>query len=400
MLKKIRTEALRPGMYIHELDCGWIDHPFVYNRFSVTSEAQISRVAAAGVREVYIDTSRGDDVDDAPTVEEARAELDREMVAAALAPAPARRVAASDETQRARKVLGEATTIVRRVMADARLGHQVHVEAVEQVVERLTGSILRNSGALLSLCRMKTKDDYTFLHSVSVGALLIAFSRDLGTGADALREAGIGGMLHDIGKVRVPSGVLNKPGRLTDSEFAAMKLNVVYSRQILEATSGIPAAAVEVAGLHHERHDGSGYPDGLAGDAIARIGQMAAICDVYDAITSDRVYHKGLQPTEALRKIFEWNRFHFNPELTQAFLRCIGIYPVGALVLLESGRLALVVDQHEGSLLQPLVRVIFHVRSGHYLPPEDLDLSRPSCSDRIVRHEVPADWNIDPARFI
>lgn len=400
MLKKIRTEALRPGMYIHDLDCGWIDHPFLRNRFGVTSEAQIRKVAAAGVREVYIDTARGDDVDNAPTADEARAEIDREMVAAALAPAPVRRVAASEETLRARKVLGEATTIVRKVMADTRLRHQVRVEAVEQVVEQLTGSILRNSGALLSLCRMKTKDDYTFLHSVSVGALLIAFCRDLGTGADTMREAGIGGMLHDIGKVRVPSGVLNKPGPLTDSEFAAMKLHVVHSRQMLEVTPGIPAAAIDVAGLHHERHDGSGYPDGLAGDAIARIGQMAAICDVYDAITSDRVYHKGLQPTEALRKIFEWNRFHFNPELTQAFLRCIGIYPVGALVMLESGRLALVVDQHEGSLLQPRVRVIFHARSGHYLPPEDIDLSRPSCSDRIVRHEVPADWNIDPARFI
>lgn len=400
MLKKIRTEALRPGMYIHELDCGWIDHPFLRNRFSVTSEAQVQKVAAAGVREVYIDTTRGDDVDDAPTADEARAALDREMVAAALAPATAPRVPAAGEMPQARRVLGAATTIVRKVMADTRLGHQVEVEAVGQAVERLTGSILRNRGALLSLCRMKTKDDYTFLHSVSVGALLIAFCRDMGTGADAMRDAGIGGMLHDIGKVRVPEGVLNKPGRLTDGEFAAMKLHVVHSRRMLEATPGIPVAAIEVAGLHHERHDGSGYPDGLAGDAIARIGQMAAICDVYDAITSDRVYHKGLQPTAALRKIFEWSRFHFNPELTQAFLRCIGIYPVGALVMLESGRLALVVDQHEGSLLQPLVRVIFHARAGHYLPPEDLDLARPGCCDRIVRHEAPADWNIDPARFL
>jgi HD-GYP domain-containing protein (c-di-GMP phosphodiesterase class II) len=207
-------------------------------------------------------------------------------------------------------------------------------------------------------------------------------------------------MLHDIGKVRVPDAVLNKPGRLTEKELATMKTHVVHSRRILEATPGIPPAAIDVAGLHHERHDGTGYPDGLAGDAISRIGQMAAICDVYDAITSNRVYHKGLQPTEALRKIFEWSRFHFNPELAQAFLRCIGIYPVGALVMLESRRLALVVDQHQGNLLQPLVRVIFHSGSNRYLPPEDLDLSRPTCSDRIVRHETPADWGIDPARFV
>jgi len=400
MLKKIRTDQLRPGMYIHDLDCGWMDHPFLRNRFAVNTEGQIRKVVAAGVREVYIDTDHGDDVDDAPTAAEAKAAIDSAMVAAAQAPTAAARVAAADEAGRARKVLGEATAIVRNVMADVRLGHQVQVEAVEQVVERMAGSILRNSGALLSLSRMKTKDDYTFLHSVSVGALLIAFCRDLSTGARATREAGIGGMLHDIGKMRVADAILNKPARLTEREFATMKTHVVHSRRILARTPDIPALALDVAAQHHERHDGSGYPDGLAGDAIAPIGQMAAICDVYDAITSNRVYHKGLQPTEALRKIFEWSRFHFNPELTQAFLRCIGIYPVGALVMLESGRLALVVDRHQGNLLQPLVRVIFHSRTNRYLPPEDLDLSRQTCSDRIVRHEAPADWGIDPARFV
>ena len=400
MLKKIRTEALRPGMYVHDLDCGWLDHPFLRNRFAVTSEAQVRKVVAAGVREVYIDTVRGDNVRHAPTVDEARAALDREMRAAALLAITRRPVAAADETARARRVMGEATTIVRNVMSDVRLGHQVRVEAVGQVVEKMTGSILRNSGALLSLTRMKTKDDYTFMHSVSVGALLIAFCRDQGDDAATIRDAGIGGMLHDIGKVRIADAVLHKPGRLTEKEFATMKTHVVHSRRILARIADIPPLALDVAAQHHERHDGSGYPEGIKGDAIARIGQMAAICDVYDAITSNRVYHKGLQPTEALRKIFEWSRFHFNPELAQAFLRCIGIYPVGALVMLESGRLALVVDQQDGSLLQPRVRVVFNSRTDRYLPPEDVDLARPHCADRIVSHEAPERWRIDPARFL
>jgi putative nucleotidyltransferase with HDIG domain len=398
MLKKISVEQLRPGMFIQDLDCGWMDHPFLRNRFAVTTEAEVRKVIAAGIQDVYIDISRGDDVSDAPTAVEVRAELDRAMMAAAQAAIP--RVSLAEESARARKVHREASTIIRNLMRDVRLGNQVRVEQVEPVVERMTGSILRNSGAMLSLCRVKTKDAYTFLHSVSVGALLIAFCRDLGMDAETIRQAGIGGMLHDVGKVRVPDAILNKPGRLTDKEFARMQDHVVESRRILERTPDISPTVLQVAAQHHERYDGKGYAQGLKGDAISRIGQMAAICDVYDAITSDRAYHKGMAPTDALRKIFEWSEFHFNPQLAQAFLRCIGIYPVGTLVMLESGRLALVVDQHEGKLLQPLVRVIFSSRSNRYLPPEDVDLARPGAAERIVGHEVPAKWGIDPARFL
>lgn len=400
MIKKIPADQLRPGMYIHDLDCGWMDHPFLRNRFTVTTEAEVRKVVAAGIHAVYIDVAQGDDVSDAPTAIEVKAELEQAMVAAAVAPASAPRVAAAEESARARKVMGEATAIVRNVMSDARLGNQVQVEVVGQVVERMTDSILRNSDALLSLCRVKSKDDYTFLHSVSVGALLIAFCQHLEVDAETTRQAGIGGMLHDIGKVSVPDAILNKPGRLTDAEFKAMKDHVAESRRILERTPDISLTALRVASEHHERYDGSGYLQGLKGEAISRIGQMAAICDVYDAITSDRVYHRGLAATDALRKIFEWSRFHFNPDLAQVFLRCIGIYPVGTLVMLDSGRLAVVVDQHEGKLLQPRVRVIFHSRANRYLPPEDLDLARPGAAERIVGHELPEKWGIDPARFL
>ncbi len=398
MIKKIPVAQLRPGMFIHDLDCGWMDHPFLRNRFTVTTEAEVHKVVAARIGEVYIDTAQGDDVRDAPTATEVKAGLECAMAAAAQAPVP--RVPLAEESARARKVHSEAAAIVRNMMSDLRLGNQVRVEQVEPVVERMSDSILRNSGALLSLCRVKNKDDYTFLHSVSVGALLIAFCRELGMDGDAIRQAGVGGMLHDVGKIRVPDAILNKPGKLTDEEFAVMKGHVVESRRILEDTPDVTPTALQVAAQHHERYDGSGYAEGLKGESISRIGQMAAICDVYDAITSDRVYHKGMAPAEALRKIFEWSKFHFNPQLTQAFLRCIGIYPIGTLVKLESGRLALVVDQREGNLLRPLVRVIFHSRANHYLPPEDLDLARSSAADRIVGHELPETWGIEPARFL
>jgi putative nucleotidyltransferase with HDIG domain len=313
-----------------------------------------------------------------------------------------RRASATEEMDRAKKIHAEAHKIIHNIMQDVRLGEQVKLEKVEPVVEQMTESILRNGGALLSLCRVKNKDDYTFLHSVSVCALQVSFCRALGMDAATLHLAGIGGLLHDIGKVKVPDKILNKAGRLTDEEFKVMKCHVTESKQILDQTMGISEISIQVAYQHHERHDGSGYPEGLKGEAISQMGKMAAICDVYDAITSDRVYHKGLPPHEALRKIFEWSKFHFDPALVQQFLRTIGIYPVGTLVMLESGRLAIVLEQGEGNLLQPTVKVIYDSRRQQYVEPKMVDLARPTGhggGDKIAGHETADRWGIDLSRF-
>ncbi len=404
MIKKLQSSRLRPGMFIHDLNCGWMDHPFLTTRFKVESDRDIEKILGAGIREVYIDTGLGEDVDDAPTATEVLRELDQEIQGIAdEAETAAPRAATREELSRAHKVHAEANLIMRGIMNDVRLGRQVHAEVMEPVVEKMAASLLRNNGALLSLTRIKNKDEYTFQHSVSVAALLIAFCRGLGLDAEILRHAGLGGMVHDVGKMQTPDRILNKPGKLTDDEFVVMRHHVVASREILEITPNIPPTALHVAAQHHERYDGSGYPDRLKGDDISRIGQMAAIIDVYDAITSDRVYHKGMPPTEALRKMFEWSKFHFNPELVHAFAKVVGIYPVGALVRLESGRLAVVVEQRESSMLQPLVRVMFDARRDYHLKPEDVDLSRPlgkGGADRIVGHESPEKWNIDPMRFL
>jgi HD-GYP domain-containing protein (c-di-GMP phosphodiesterase class II) len=404
MIKKIPLSQLKPGMFIHDLNCGWMDHPFLREQFPVESGTDIAKIGDAGIREVYIDTGRGLDAGDAPTEAEVRRELEEEMIkVAGHEPAAAREVTTREELARAHKIHSEANLIVRSIMRDARLGHQVQVEQMEPVVEKITASILRNSGAMLSLTRIKNKDDYTFQHSVGVCALLVAFSRGMGLDDETIRQAGIGGMVHDVGKMQTPDKVLNKPGKLTDEEFAVMRHHVVASREILEITPNISQTALQVAAQHHERYDGSGYPNRLQGDAISRMGQMAAIADVYDAITSDRVYHKGMAPTDALRKMFEWSKFHFNPELVQAFTRVIGIYPVGALIRLESQRLAVVVEQREASMLQPLVRVVFDARRNYYLKPEDVDLSRPmgkGGADKIIGHELPEKWQIDPRKFM
>ena len=383
-------------MYIHDLDCGWLQHDFVRNRFPVADADDVRRIRALGVAEVWIDTARGLDPDAAPPPAKDAAAT---SAASATPSAPAVHTAAktASGTERAQKLHREACLIVRDLLDDVRLGRQIEIEKVEPLVTRIVDSIFTRADALLPLARLKQHDRYTFQHSVSVCALMAAFARALEMPREIIREVATGALLHDVGKARIPDEILNKPGKLTDAEFERMKNHVVQSKIILLSTPGISPIAVDVAAQHHERFDGSGYPNALSGEAISLHGRMAAIVDVYDAITSERVYHKGLPPTEALRRLLEWSSNHFEPRLVQAFIRSVGIYPTGALVRLESKRLAVVQAQNADKPTLPRVKVIFHT-AGHYLQPEDLDLRR--SQDRIVGHEDFAAWNIDPARWL
>jgi putative nucleotidyltransferase with HDIG domain len=310
------------------------------------------------------------------------------------------RVNLTQEVERARVLHSEANRIVRNLIQDVRLGKQVELEQVEPVVENIIDSVFRNQDALLPLARLKDHDNYTFQHSVSVSALLVSFARGLKMARPIIKEIAIGGLLHDVGKAKVPDDILNKPAKLTDAEFAKMKSHVVQSILILQNTPGISQIALDVAGQHHERFDGTGYPNKLKGDEISLYGRMGAIVDVYDAITSDRCYHKGMAPTAALGRLLEWSKYHFDPELVRAYVKSLGIYPTGSLVRLHSGRLGVVIEQHEESMMRPKVRVIFHAEHQRYLPPEVLDLSWPGCLDKITGHEEYDAWNIDPKRWI
>ncbi|WP_298403911.1 HD-GYP domain-containing protein [Janthinobacterium sp.] len=404
MLKKVDSSQLKVGMYVHDLSCDWMTHPFVRNRFLLRSDDEIRKIVQAGIHDVVIDSGKGLDVQDAPTVAQARAETERELVQiAAAAPQVVTRVSLGMELARATQVRRQASSLVRTVMADVRLGKAVEIDRVQHTVQDITESILRNPGALVGLLRIKNKDDYTFLHSVSVCALLVAFCRSRGVDGATTHQAGLGGLLHDTGKALVPDSVLNKPGPLTPEEFALIKRHPRDGYDILCRSPELGAIPLDIALHHHERRDGSGYPDHLAGDAISELAQMAAIVDVYDALTSDRSYHKGVAAAEALRKIYEWSKFHFNPVFAQDFMRCVGIYPVGTMVMLESGRLAVVIEAHESNLLAPKVNVFFSTKSNAYIKPETVDLSRGfgfGGGDKIVGHESAAKWQVDPMRFL
>lgn len=222
---------------------------------------------------------------------------------------------------------------------------------------------------------------------------MMALGRQLGIVGQALTDLGMAGLLHDIGKVGVADAILNKPGRLSPLEMASVRLHPQIGWDMLRAISSAHPVAMEVCLHHHEKLDGTGYPDKLAGDAISRAARMGAICDVYDAVTSDRPYKKGWEPAEAIRRMAEWQEGHFDREIFFTFVKMIGIYPSGTLVRLRSERLAVVLAQNESSTLTPLVRVFRSLSSNQDIEPILLDLQDPS--DAIIGIEDPVAFDID-----
>ncbi len=404
MIKKIAVEQLQPGMYVHDMNCGWMSHPFIMSRFLVEDDRVASKLTDWGIREVYIDTEKGDDIQGARSEADVDEEIHQKVVAAATSVEPLRaEVPLKYEMVTARKIHAEAVHLIHSIMTDVRLGKQVEMERVEPMVERIAESILRNRDALIILGRIKRKDQYTFHHSVSVCALMTAFMKSLDLDADMIRQAGIGGLLHDIGKTQIPETILNKPGRLTEEEFEIMKGHVPLGVQILEQAGGVSTIATLVAAQHHERYDGSGYPARLKADGLSMLGQLASIVDVYDAITSDRVYHERIEPAAALRKIFEWSEYYFNRELVEHFIRIIGIYPVGTMVALHSGLLGVIVEQGKTDLLKPVVCVVYDKKWETKVGPIRVDLAdqKPGTeADRIVGTESAQKWGVDPLRYI
>ena len=273
------------------------------------------------------------------------------------------------------------------------MGNAIKVSEAAPLVDEISESITRNPEAFLNLARLKTKDDYTYMHSVAVCALMIALGKQLGLTGPELKEAGLAGLLHDVGKMMIPDDVLNKPGKLTDEEFNIVKEHPRKGWEILHGSPEITATALDVCLHHHERVDGTGYPERISGDLLTLFARMGAVCDVYDALTSNRCYKNGWEPAETIRKMAEWRNGHFDERIFQAFVKTIGIYPSGTLVRLKSGRLAIVVEQTEKSLLTPIVKVFFSTKSNEPIMPEMINLSR--SLESIVSAEDPVQWGFD-----
>lgn len=399
MLKKISVRQLRTGMYIQEVCGSWMDHPFWRSSFMLSTDKQLAQLQAGAVKQVVIDTRKGLDVLADPAApppgeaveRPAEAPVDEPAQALPARSEPVRPAPFEEEVVRANRIVQQARGQMKSMFEDARLGKAVDAEHCLPLVDDITQSVSRNPGAIVSLARLKTSDDYTYMHSVAVCALMVALARQLGLNEADTREAGMAGLVHDLGKAMMPPEVLNKPGKLTEAEFAIMRAHPQAGYDMLKEARGVGEVPMDVCLHHHEKVNGKGYPHGLSGEGISIFSRMGAVCDVYDAITSNRPYKAGWDPSESLQKMAQWaQEGHFDLRVFQAFVKSIGIYPTGSLVRLKSGKLAVVVVQGGQSLLQPTVKAFFSTRANEPIPPEVIDLSQ--SNDQIESRENPGQW--------
>ncbi len=389
MLKKIPVAQLRLGMHLQAFCGAWLDHPFWRTKFVLEDPKDLALVRESSIKEVWIDAAKGIDVESSEQSDVETLETAEEIPQAA--PVIQEKASFSDEVVRASRIVAKGKEAVVSMFQEARMGKAIEAEAAAPLVEEISNSVMRNPGALISLARLKTADDYTFMHSVAVCALMIALARQLGLDEQQTREAGMAGLLHDLGKAMMPLEVLNKPGKLTDEEFALIKTHPEEGYKLLLEGKGVTETIKDVCLHHHEKVDGTGYPKGLTGDTMSLFAKMGAVCDVYDAITSNRPYKAGWDPAESIKRMAEW-KGHFDPTVFQAFVKSLGIYPIGSLVRLESGKLGVVIEQEEHSLLKPKVKVFFSTKSQAYLRPEIIDLAR--SPEKIAGREDAAKWGI------
>jgi len=385
MLKKIPIAQVQIGMFLHAAEGPWLKHALWTSRFLIKDEETLGRVRACGAKECWIDVSRGTDLtatQPAPQKETAPAPPTQRVVQRSMA----------DELQNAASVLKRSKAAVNALFAEARMGNAVDTRACLPLVNDIVESIDSNAHALISLSRLKMADEYTYMHSVSVCALMVSLGRALELDDDTCRDAGMAGLLHDLGKAAMPQEIINKPGKLTDEEFTLIKSHPVRGHEML-LNSGVDNERVlDVCRHHHERIDGTGYPDKLPAEKLSLIARMSAVCDVYDAVTSNRPYKAGWDPAHSIAQMASWQG-HFDQTVLQTFIKTIGIYPVGSLVRMASGKLGVVVEQNPKKLSAPKVKLFFSTKSGMPLAPKLVDLMDSHVTDKIVAREAPENWN-------
>jgi len=363
MRKRIPVSDLQFGMYIAELDRPWTDTPFVFQGFVLSTPQQLEALKKYCAT-VVINTAR----EDAPA--EARARP------AAGGTAYPEKASVEQELAPAQAAYADSRILMHEVLSTVRVGGTLDAEQVRSAVTAMTESVLRNPEALLLLSQLRKHGEYEESHALDVSIYMITFGRFLGLDPARIEFLGYLGLLQDVGKLRLPKDLLKKRGLLTAEELALARQHVAHTVDILGATAGLPPELARAAGLHHERYDGSGYPAALRGAQIGLTGSIAAIADTYDALTVQRPHADPLSPSAAISLLYKSRGGLFDPQLVEQFIRCIGIFPVGSLVQLNTGETGVVIGQHPLKRLQPRVMVVRDAAGNPMHPQKLLDLSR------------------------
>ena len=400
-LVKIETSDLRLGMYIHSLEGSWLSHPFWTHKFLLEKEKDLHRLLDSNIKHVVIDDSLGQAKQEmltfkpqissavtgkrSPSYTRASKKQNKQQ----LDPVNGE-VVPQDELTKARLIIDRSKLAVMSMFEEARMGKLSSFESLDPLIDQIAESIDRDASIMVNVARIKNKDEYTYLHSVAVCALMITLAKKLKMEQSRIRELGRAGLLHDLGKMAIDDSILNKPGPLTEAEYQQIRTHPEKGAKWLLAAGNVPATIYDVCLHHHEKVDGSGYPHMLAGENISLGAKMAAICDVYDAVTSKRAYNSPWAPSTALYRMAQWEG-HFDPVLLQTFIDCLGILPDQTLVQLASGKLAIVHGVGEKNVTKPIVRAFWNIGTRARCRLSDIDLSIVS-DEAVLCIENPQKW--------
>lgn len=399
--RKVDVGELQFGMYVAELDRPWANSPFLFQGFRIESAQQLEKLREI-CRFVFVeeepDDVEGDDrtirlsMNARPGANPERSRSEWQRIAS-----EDRRVTFQREFQQVRAVRMRTREYVGSLLTDARFGRAIDTALAKSIVAETVEAVTANPDTALWLTQLKRMHDYTAQHCINVAVLSIAFGAHLGYSKEQLRLIGLGALLHDVGKMRTPPQILDKPGRLTAEEFEVMKRHPVDGYEIMKATGEVPAQALQIIRFHHERLSGNGYPDGLRGDQISTAVLVVAICDVYDAMTSERIYHHGVTPDQGLNAMYQIAPADFGRELVQEFIRCIGIYPVGSVVELGTGAIGVVMTKDPLNKLRPVVMLLRDPNGRPYAPRRFVSLASQATVERS--HDWSVRRVVDPRQY-
>lgn len=389
MIKKAPVSQLCVGMYVHDLGASFLDHAFWRSRFLIQNERKLRSLRESKLEWVLIDTSRGVDVPAAAGTQ-AVPEANQQSARAPDAEPPS----ATSEQQAfddARDIIEGSRQQVQQLFDEADLGGKIDLRQIEDLVQDMADSIDGHPDALTSLARIKRADQYLYAHSVAVSALMTALARTLGLSDEQIRLAGMAGLLHDIGKIGDAAAISGKLGRPVPPCEELQRKHPQAGAEALSRDSNVPPEVIDVCLHHHERFDGQGFPDGLAGEDISLLARMAAICNYYDEVISTRPFKKGWDPAFALFKMLQ-SSGQFDMDLLGAFVRTVGRYPVGSIISLTQSELGLVVAQNPGTPELPVVKIFYSIRWSHAIPERRVNLAEPDCPCRVMPVVAPVDW--------
>lgn len=390
---KIKVDAsdLEIGMYVCELDRPWLESPFLFQGFLLETNEDVQDVVNA-CEYVFVDVTNSYEIIRTRLQSIAASQVRSTIVKETNQPSQANIDEVYDYKEHlylARKIYDHTHSYIDKTLTAIGQGsREVDTEQAKSLVNQMIDNILVKPHAMAWLTHLKNRDEYTLTHSINVCILALTFGRHMQLPREQLEILGVGALLHDIGKLRVPPEILNKPDRLTREEFEIMKKHPVEGYDILREDLLMSPQILDIVLHHHERMSGQGYPHGMLGDRISHLTKMTSIVDVFDAITSDRCYHDGLSPYIALQNIYRWTDNAFDKDLVEGFMACMGLYPVGSVVELNQGQIAIVIATTPKSKLRPMLLMLTD-KDKHFLKSRQiLNLSLQDWGDTTTRLEI------------